>query len=79
MASSDAALQQQLHTLNAPELRHLSVSFSVISEFKALVEVAAACEQRSRTNLLEELLDHCQQHGVLPASTAEKKTMRRET
>jgi hypothetical protein len=58
----------------------VSVSFRVTPEFKELLEVAAAREQRSRTNLLEKLLfDHCRQLGVLPTSPATKKTTKRET
>jgi hypothetical protein len=53
----------------------VSVSFRVTPEFKELLEVAAAREQRSQTNLLEKLLfDHCRQHGVLPTSPVAKKT-----
>lgn len=44
----------------------VSVSFRVTPEFKELLVVAAAREQRSQTNLLERLLfDHCRQNGVL--------------
>jgi len=58
----------------------VSVSFRVTPEFKELLEVAAAREQRSRTNLLEKLLfDHCRQLGVLSTSPATKKTTIRET
>jgi uncharacterized protein (DUF1778 family) len=49
-----------------PAEKTVSVSFRVTPEFKELLEVAAAREQRSRTNLLEKLLfDHCRQTGVL--------------
>ncbi len=48
-------------------LKTVSVSFRATPEFKELLEVAAAREQRSRTNLLEKLLfDHCRHTGVLP-------------
>lgn len=63
-----------------PAEKTVSVSFRVTPEFKELLEVAAAHEQRSRTNLLEKLLfDHCRQLGVLPTSPVAKKTTKRET
>ena len=63
-----------------PAEKTVSVSFRVTPEFKELLEVAAAREQRSRTNLLEKLLfDHCRQLGVLPTSREAKKTTNRET
>lgn len=43
----------------------ISMSFRVSPEFKALLEVAAARENRSLTNMLETLvLAHCEQHGL---------------
>jgi hypothetical protein len=43
----------------------VSMSFRVSPRFKALLEVAAARENRSLTNLLETLLyAHCEQHGL---------------
>ena len=50
----------------------VSVSFRVSPQFKALLEVAAARENRSLTNMLETLLfAHCKQHGLKqPVSSA---------
>ena len=63
-----------------PAGKTVSVSFRVTPEFRELLEVAAAREQRSRTNLLEKLLfDHCRHLGILPTSQAAKKTTERET
>lgn len=63
-----------------PAEKTVSVSFRVTPEFKELLEVAAAREQRSQTNLLEKLLfDHCRQLGVLPTASASKKTTKRGT
>ena len=63
-----------------PAEKTVSVSFRVTPEFKELLEVAAAREQRSQTNLLEKLLfDHCRRLGVLPTDAASKKTTKRET
>jgi hypothetical protein len=43
----------------------VSMSFRVSPRFKALLEVAAARENRSLTNMLETLLyAHCEQHWV---------------
>lgn len=43
----------------------ISMSFRVSPKFKALLEVAAASENRSLTNMLETLvLAHCEQHGL---------------
>ncbi|MGJ7512633.1 hypothetical protein [Variovorax sp. GT1P44] len=51
-----------------PAEKSISISFRVTPEFKDLLELAAAKEQRSRTNLLEKLLfDHCRQEGLIPA------------
>ena len=58
-----------------PAENTISVSVRVTAEFKEFLKVAAAREQRSRTNLLEKLLfDHCRQLGVLPTNPAAKKT-----
>jgi hypothetical protein len=63
-----------------PAEKTVSVSFRVTPEFKELLEVAAAREQRSRTNLLEKLLfDHCRQLGVLPVDHAARKTTKQGT
>lgn len=43
----------------------VSMSFRASPRFKALLEVAAARENRSLTNMLETLLyAHCEQHGL---------------
>ena len=43
----------------------ISMSFRVSPKFKALLEVAAARENRSLTNMLETLVfAHCEQHGL---------------
>lgn len=43
----------------------ISMSFRVSAKFKALLQVAAARENRSLTNMLETLvLAHCEQHGL---------------
>lgn len=43
----------------------VSMSFRVSPRFKALLEVAAARENRSLTNMLENLVfAHCVQHGL---------------
>jgi uncharacterized protein (DUF1778 family) len=61
-----------------PAEKSLSVSFRVTAVFKELLEKAAAREQRSRTNLLENLLfDHCQRVGVLSARSMGTKTTKR--
>jgi uncharacterized protein (DUF1778 family) len=45
----------------------VSMSFRVSPKFKALLEVAAARENRSLTNMMETLLyAHCEQHGLQP-------------
>lgn len=45
----------------------ISMSFRVSPRFKALLEVAAARENRSLTNMLETLVfAHCEQHGLQP-------------
>jgi hypothetical protein len=53
----------------------VSMSFRVSPRFKALLEVAAARENRSLTNMLETLLfAHCKQRGLRePASTGKVK------
>lgn len=52
----------------------VSMSFRVSPRFKALLEVAAARENRSLTNMLETLLfAHCEQHSLKePASSTSK-------
>lgn len=52
----------------------VSMSFRVSPQFKALLEVAAARENRSLTNMLETLLfAHCRQHGLKhPVSNASR-------
>lgn len=61
-----------------PAEKTVSVSYRVTPMFKELLELAAAHEQRSRTNLLEKLLfDHCRHIGLLPAAAAAKKNMKR--
>jgi hypothetical protein len=63
-----------------PAEKTVSVSFRVTPEFKELLQVAAAREQRSQTNLLEKLLfDHCRLLGVLPTASASNKTTKRGT
>ena len=43
----------------------ISMSFRVSPKFKALLEAAAARENRSFTNMLETLLfAHCDEHGI---------------
>lgn len=43
----------------------VSMSFRVSPRFKALLELAAARENRSLTNMLETLLyAHCEKHGL---------------
>jgi uncharacterized protein (DUF1778 family) len=52
----------------------ISMSFRVSPRFKALLEVAAARENRSLTNMLETLVfAHCDQHG-LTVPTVKPKT-----
>lgn len=58
----------------------VSVSFRVSPKFKALLEVAAARENRSLTNMLETLVfAHCEQHGisVSPAKVSPRKGARK--
>jgi hypothetical protein len=44
----------------------VSISFRVSAQFKALLEVAAAREHRSQTNMLESLLfAHCEAKGIV--------------
>lgn len=52
----------------------VSMSFRVAPRFKALLEVAAARENRSLTNMLETLLyAHCELNGLKePAAKAAK-------
>lgn len=66
--------------MHMPAEKMVSVSFRVTPTFKELLEVAAAGEQRSRTNLLEKLLfDHCRQLRVLATNQVTKKKTKRET
>lgn len=52
----------------------VSMSFRVSPRFKALLEVAAARENRSLTNMLETLLyAHCEQHGLQEPSPSASK------
>ena len=54
----------------------VSMSFRVSPKFKALLEVVAARENRSLTNMLETLVfAHCEQHGlsVAPAKVSQSK------
>lgn len=54
----------------------VSMSFRVSPRFKALLEAAAARENRSLTNMLETLLyAHCEERGVKEtvSTTKEKK------
>jgi hypothetical protein len=52
----------------------ISMSFRVSPRFNALLEVAAARENRSLTSMVETLLfAHCKQHGLRePAASAGK-------
>ncbi len=53
----------------------VSVSFRVTPEFKSLLELAAAHDHRSQTNLLERLLfDYCRMQGI-SAPVARKPAM----
>ena len=57
----------------------VSVSFRVSPTFKAMLEAAAARENRSQTNLLETLLmRHCELYGIaaLPPKPAGKTRAR---
>lgn len=57
----------------------VSMSFRVSPRFKALLEAAAARENRSLTNMLEVLLfAHCEQHGLkeLGVSTSKAKGLK---
>lgn len=52
-------------TITMAAEKTVAVSFRVSPRFKALLEVAAARENRSLTNMLETLLyAHCEQHGL---------------
>lgn len=54
----------------------VSMSFRVSPTFKALLEIAAARENRSLTNMLETLVfAHCEQHelSVPPAKVSKSK------
>ncbi len=68
---------EQLQPYAMTESKNISVSFRVSPSFKQLLEVAAAREHRSLTNMLETLLfDYCAEHGirVTAKSTVAKKT-----
>ncbi len=53
----------------------VSMSFRVSPKFKTLLEVAAARENRSLTNMLETLVfAHCEQHGLQPPSAKARQT-----
>jgi hypothetical protein len=53
----------------------VAISFRVTERFKQLLDLAAAREHRSRTNMLESLLfAYCEQHGLdAPAQSGDKK------
>ena len=52
-------------TLTMAAEKTISMSFRVSPKFKALLEAAAARENRSLTNMLEALVfAHCEQHGL---------------
>ena len=52
----------------------VSMSFRVSPQFKALLEAAAARENRSLTNMLETLLfAHCEQHGLKEPGVSTRK------
>lgn len=54
--------------------KNVSISFRVTPEFKALLERAAAHEQRSQTNLLEKLLfDYSRTQGLSATTTATRE------
>lgn len=55
------------------ELKTVSISFRVSPRFKALLEVAAARENRSLTNMLETLVfAHCDRCGLKEPPAAPK-------
>ena len=57
-----------------PAERTVSVSYRVTPEFKELLELAAAREKRSRTNLLEWLLaEYCRGTGLMPNPAGESR------
>ena len=52
-------------TITMTAEKTVSMGFRVSPKFKALLEVAAARENRSLTNMLETLVfAHCEQHGL---------------
>ena len=58
----------------------ISMSFRVSPKFKALLEAAAAKENRSMTNLLETLLlAHCEKHSNKEAATKLSRLNRGKT
>jgi uncharacterized protein (DUF1778 family) len=51
----------------------ISISFRVSPRFKAMLQLAAAKENRSCTNMLEALLfSYCEQHSVDEASSIKR-------
>lgn len=57
-----------------PAEKTVSVSYRVTPEFKELLELAAAREKRSRTNLLEWLLaEYCRGTGLSRAAEPHPK------
>ena len=63
VASSMVNLYTKAFTMAAEKT--VSMSFRVSPKFKALLDVAAAGENRSLTNMLETLVfAHCQQRGL---------------
>ena len=62
--------------ITMPAEKTVSMSFRVSPQFKSLLTVAAARENRSLTNMLETLVfAHCEQHGlsVPPAKVSQGK------
>lgn len=56
-----------------PAEKTISVSYRVTAEFKEMLELAAAREKRSRTNLLEWLLaEYCRGTGLTPQPASEQ-------
>lgn len=54
----------------------IAISFRVTPRFKHLLEIAAARENRSQTNMLETLLlAYCQREGIDTAPQNTKKEM----
>ncbi len=56
-------------------VKTISMSFRVSPRFRALLEAAAARENRSLTSMLETLLfAHCEQHGLKEPGARMSKT-----